>query len=119
MVEMIPVEPHDNLESYDTSTLVYSNKLYFFRREFQDNHGQDESMLKLFVYNFATNEVQIVEDFENSVIDEVEDEVELLSSDHEQIKPRRIGHKHLLSVLFSEQFGEHENVDVAFQQSLI
>ena len=61
MVEMIPVEPDDDLESYDTSTLVYGNKLYFFRREFQDNHGHDESMLRLFQYNFETNEVQVVE----------------------------------------------------------
>jgi len=130
MVEMIPVEPHDDLESYDTSTLVYSNKLYFFRREFQDNHGQktdvkeeevskDESKLRLFQYNFETNEVQVVEDFDNSVIDEVDDEVELLNSDHGVIKQRRIGHMHLFNVVFSEEFGEHENVNVAYQQSLI
>ena len=64
-----------------------------------------------------------MEDLDNAVIDEVDDEEELLNSQHEAVKARSLGHHclyaHLFNVIFSEEFGEHENVNVAYQQALI
>jgi hypothetical protein len=74
---MIPVTKEQHIEPYDTSTLLLSRKLFFFRRMFMDDGSKYNAEQRLFSYSFNSTDSQSKEqrlyrdtEFESLVIEE-------------------------------------------------